>query len=592
MPSAIESNAGSGHLFTKEFSIDETTAGRKLRAFILTKLHETHVRADIITILRQNRVRVNGEIMSDTYILQPHDSVQVDIDNLEAIKGRLRGIDVQVKHKEPGLMVLLKSPGINKQAIEWAGAALEMVSDAFCGEVPESNKLVPWIAVNCVEKAIRSLVILVNSQRLHQVMLDQISSGQVMFTISALCHGKVEQTHVDKTTAESLASAANATLPHTSEEIPYLHPYLMWFKHNDLRFDIFDHVRLNVVSVTESSTAGYLSMVSGKIACSINPGLVLRRLMLELGYPVAGNQSHAKPLSNHRDKGSLLAFTSIEFLSPNQPTNIVVSEDVPPKLTSVCVREAKFFVQKQERAQKEISNMFADTSETDGLDDGLTMVNGKPAAYVTGRKQFCGYIFGVTPDTLIPRPSTETLVATVVELVDQKSAKILDLGTGSGCILLSVLLQTANTSGIGVDISSSALSVAQANSSLHRMGSRATFIQSTFSSFASELASCGPFDIIACNPPYVSASKITRMREAMEHEPLLAFVAEDGGYQFYRDIHSCLSANLSILTGSIAFEIGKNMEKGVRRIFADWTEVAAKRDSRGYLRVLVFKPPS
>ncbi|KAJ2455869.1 hypothetical protein EV183_000485 [Coemansia sp. RSA 2336] len=591
MPSAVESSGGSGHLVTKEFLIDEAGAGKKLRAFILAKLHDTHVRADIVTILRQNRVRVNGEVMGDTCILQPHDSVQVDIDNLEAIKGRLRGIDVQVKHKEPGLMVLLKAPGINKQTIEWAGAALEAVSDAFCGDVPESNKLVPWIAVNSVEKAIRSLVILVDSQRLHQAMLDQIDRGKVVFTISALCHGKVEQAHVDRVTAESLANAADTTLPRAPEKSLYLHPYLMWFKHNDLRFDIFDHVRLNVVSVTESSTAGYLSMVSGKITCSINPGLVLRRLMFELGHPVAGNQSHAKPLPNHRDKGSLLAFTSIKFPSPSQLTSVVVSEDVPPKLTSVCVREAKFFVQKQERAQKEISD-FTDTGETDELDDGLAMVNGKPAAYVTGRKQFCGHTFKVTPDTLIPRPSTETLVATVVELVGQKGAKILDLGTGSGCILLSVLLQTANTSGVGVDISSSALAVAQANCKLHHMESRADFIQSTFSSFAAELASHGPFDIIACNPPYVSASKITRMREAMEHEPLVAFVAEDGGYQFYRDIHSCLSTSLNILSGCIAFEIGKNMERGVRRIFADWTEIAAKRDSRGYLRVLVFKAPA
>ncbi|KAJ2848810.1 hypothetical protein IWW36_003060 [Coemansia brasiliensis] len=532
--------------------------------------------------------------MGGSYILQPNDCVQVDIDNVEAIKGRLRGIDVQLKHKEPGLMVLLKAPGVNKQTIEWAGAALEMVSDSYAGEVPESNKLVPWIAVNSVEKAIRSLVILVNRKELYQSMLDQISNGQVTFTISALCHGRVDQTHIDRAAAESLANAANTAIPRDrADEMAFLDPYLMWFKHNDLRFDIFDHVRLSIVSVTESSTAGYLSMVSGEVTHSTSPSLVLRRLMFELGCPIAGTQSHAKPLSNHRDKGSLLAFTGIKLPSPNQPDkHIVVSEEVSPKLLSVCTREARFFAQKQERAQAEISGVLADASEADELDGSLAMVNGRPAAYVTGRKQFCGHMFGVTPDTLIPRPSTETLVNAVVELVGGKPARILDLGTGSGCILLSVLLQTTNTSGVGVDISRSALSVAQANGSLHELESRAVFMESTFLSFANELASHGPFDIIACNPPYVSASKIARMREAMEHEPLLAFVAEDGGYQSYRDIHLALSANSSILSGCIAFEIGKNMEKGVRRIFADWTEVAAKRDSRGYLRVLVFKPPA
>ncbi|KAJ1955087.1 hypothetical protein GGI12_005643, partial [Dipsacomyces acuminosporus] len=231
----------------------------------------------------------------------------------------------------------------------------------------------------------------------------------------------------------------------------------------------------------------------------------------------------------------------------------------------------------------------------------VDLLDGKPAAYITGLKEFDGHIFKVSKDTLIPRPSTETLVAAAVQCLDNvkdssRSPRVLDLGTGSGCILCSVLLKSTGAFGVGIDISQPALDIAQANCRLHKLCERTALLQSSFETFTADadVVAAGPYDFIACNPPYISVTKAARMASTIGHEPPLALVAEDGGFQAYRGIYKSLTSNLSVLTssGCIAFEIGKGMERGVRGIFKDWNEVGSFSDSHGFLRVLVFQRPA
>ncbi|KAJ2744004.1 hypothetical protein GGI20_003304, partial [Coemansia sp. BCRC 34301] len=277
-------------------------------------------------------------------------------------------------------------------------------------------------------------------------------------------------------------------------------------------------------------------------------------------------------------------------------------------LLAVCEREERFYDKRQHRAQSEIDTLVS-TGEASGLDDSrvslvsdtpasdVTLAGGRPAAYITGLKQFCGHRFSVTPDTLIPRPSTETLVNAAADILrstrTRNTTRIMDLGTGSGCILLSLLLALPDVRGIGVDISESALVVARANCQLHGLEDRAAMLQSSFEVFATDakILAEGPFNFIACNPPYISPAKAARMQNTIGHEPSLALVADDGGYQAYRAIHASLTADPAVLSpnGYIGFEIGKGMERGVRRIFDDWTEVGAFKDAQGFLRVVVFQ---
>ncbi|KAJ2656747.1 hypothetical protein IW148_005487 [Coemansia sp. RSA 1199] len=574
-------------LAAKQYTISSKEAGQKLRPFLIHTFHNVLVRADTIALLRQKRVRVNDQIVLDTHVLQLGDCVQVNIDALHSIKSRLRGLEVEVKYTEPGLVVLSKAPGINKRTVEWAAAAIEVTRDKYEGVVPECDALVPWIAVNEVEKGMRMLVILVNSGERQTAMLEHVDGGRVIFTISAVCHGKVDESVFAQTSMADLAKQTHElTIDNTSPD------YGLWFKYNHLRPDIFNFISAQVTLVTQSSTVGHLSLVQAAIPYTTSPSLVLRRFMFELDYPIAGSQNHTRPLTNHKDKGTLQAFVRAEFPSLVSNNIVVVREDVPPKLLNVCAREAKFFDRRKEQARVEMEKFSASDS---ALDMDLTK-GGVPAAYVSGRKEFCGFVFHVTPDTLIPRPSTETLVDTTVEFVNKRSdcetINIMDLGTGSGCILLSVLLRTANSRGVGIDISTPALSVALSNNNLHKLTHRAEFVHASFETFTvdSYVVSRGPFDFIACNPPYVSATRASRMRASMENEPMLALVADNGGYQAYRDIHTAL-ADACVLArdGCIAFEIGKGMENGVRSIFGDWVEVNAVRDSQGVLRVLVFR---
>ncbi|KAJ2496772.1 hypothetical protein GGH96_005607 [Coemansia sp. RSA 1972] len=567
----------------RQYTIGVDQAGQKLRPFLIHTFHNVLVRADTIALLRQKRVRVNGQFVLDTHLLQLDDCVQVDIDALHSIKSRLRGLQVEVKYTEPGLIVLSKAPGINKRTVEWAAAAIEVSKDTFEGVVPECDALVPWIAVNEVEKGMGMLVILVNNSERHMAMLEHVDKGRVRFTICAVCHGKVDDSVFVQTSMTDLAKQTHElTIDDTSPD------HGLWFKYNHLRPDIFSFISANVTSVTQSSTVGNLSLVQASILYTTSPSLVLRRFMFELEHPIAGSQNHTRPLINHKDKGTLQAFVCAEF--PSLATNnvVTVSEDVPPKLLNVCAREAKFFDRRKEQARVEMEKLSA---------SDLDLGDCVPAAYASGRKEFCGFVFHVTCDTLIPRPSTETLVNTTVEFVNKRNdckadTKIMDLGTGSGCILLSVLLRTTNTRGIGIDISTLALSVAHSNNNHHKLSHRAEFVPSSFETFTRDpnVVSRGPFDFIACNPPYVSATKASRMRAMMENEPMLALVADNGGYQAYRDIHTALaSASVLARNGCIAFEIGKGMENGVRSIFGDWIEVDAMRDTQGVLRVLVFQ---
>ncbi|KAJ2726796.1 hypothetical protein GGI07_000307 [Coemansia sp. Benny D115] len=581
--------------------VEAKHAGVKLRNYLVQEFRDILlVRSDMIAALRQKRVLVDGQITLDSHVLQPGNCVQVTIDPAQAIKSRLRGLDVELRYSEPGLAILLKAPGVSQPDVEWAAPAMLGVG---------GSEIEPWIAVNKVEKGVRSLAILVDTQDKKERMLEHIRTGSVRFGIAALCHGCVDQQAVSSATTASMKKAALLHKPAGAEallesDVPTMFEYDLWLQYNRLPADVFDHVQVSVRSVVPSPAVRHLSLVEGVVAKALNPSLVLRRFMYEMNYPIVGTQNHSRPLPNHRDKGALLAFIRVELPSLSNPEkSIAVHADVPQKLLSVCTREAKFFEQRKKKTQAEISRLVSDSDlleskPVEGASvEEVELVDGVPAAYVSGKKEFCGNVFYVTRDTLIPRTSTQTLVEATVQYAGLAAAKprLMDLGTGSGCILFSALLRFPESVGVGIDISAEALAVAEKNRQLHGLQNRAVLIESSFEAFATDaqVQKQGPFDFIACNPPYISVKKASRMGAAIEYEPGLALVAEDNGYQAYRAICRAISSNPSILRqgGLIGFEIGKGMERGVRKIFQDWIEVAALDDSYGFLRVLVFKRP-
>lgn len=163
----------------------------------------------------------------------------------------------------------------------------------------------------------------------------------------------------------------------------------------------------------------------------------------------------------------------------------------------------------------------------------------EPVAYITGVKEFYLNKFIVTPDVLIPRADTEILIDVVINIVQQdylnynNPIKILDLCTGSGCILITLLKNISNSVGIGSDISQEALNIANINAKLHKLDDRLELINSNcFENIPNQ-----KFDIIVSNPPYIADDELSLMnRESLIYEPKEALFANCKGLEFYEII--------------------------------------------------------
>lgn len=155
------------------------------------------------------------------------------------------------------------------------------------------------------------------------------------------------------------------------------------------------------------------------------------------------------------------------------------------------------------------------------------MCAGKPLQYITGRAFFMGDRYFVTPDVLIPQPDTEHIAYAALEVLAPGS-KLLDLGCGSGCIIISLLKRTL-ASGVGVDISEPALRVARRNAELHKIGSRLEFLRADILDSPDVTRLAAEADIIVSNPPYIRSDVIPTLSPEVRSEPRLALDGGDDG---------------------------------------------------------------
>lgn len=203
-----------------------------------------------------------------------------------------------------------------------------------------------------------------------------------------------------------------------------------------------------------------------------------------------------------------------------------------------------------------------------------------PLQHILGYQEFMGLKFKVTPDVLIPRQDTETLVEEVMRNLHD-GMHILDMCTGSGCILLSLLRYSNDCVGVGCDLSEKALKVARENA--HELSLEAEFIQSDLFENV-----CGKYEIIVSNPPYIPSGEIsTLMEEVKDYDPLLALDGREDGLYFYREIIK--KAGQYLHPGGMLFlEIGCSQAEDVCRYMkeADYKEVAVCKDLAGLDRVV------
>jgi release factor glutamine methyltransferase len=208
-------------------------------------------------------------------------------------------------------------------------------------------------------------------------------------------------------------------------------------------------------------------------------------------------------------------------------------------------------------------------------------MRGKPTQYITGRQEFFGREFRVTPDVLIPRPETEHLIEAALGL-SKNATTILDIGTGSGAIAVTLALET-NARVFATDISEAALRVATANAS--KLGANVEF-------FASDLASAlrGQFDLIVSNPPYVPRDdQSTIQREVRDFEPEVALYGGDDGFAIYRRLIP-EAARLLQPGGWLMLELGYKSGEAVRAMFdGRWSDIEVVADLAGWPRVIAAR---
>lgn len=215
---------------------------------------------------------------------------------------------------------------------------------------------------------------------------------------------------------------------------------------------------------------------------------------------------------------------------------------------------------------------------------------GEPLARLVGRREFWSLDFSLAPETLVPRPETETLVEAALALFPDRAAplRILDLGTGTGAILAALLSEYPNAFGLGVDLSEGA--ARQARDNLARLGlaGRSAVIVGRWAE-----AIHSRFDLVASNPPYIPARDIAALdKEVREHDPRLALDGGADGLDAYRALAAALPG-LLVPGGRAVLELGIGQEEDVATLLAASglsADGPARRDLSGIARAIVTRP--
>ena len=216
--------------------------------------------------------------------------------------------------------------------------------------------------------------------------------------------------------------------------------------------------------------------------------------------------------------------------------------------------------------------------------------SGEPLQYITGVQDFFGREFRVTPDVLIPRPETELLVEAAIELTGRESEPLIcDVGTGSGCIAVTLLCEVRGARAVAVDKSAAAIEVARLNARNHEVLDRVEFAESDC--FDALDSSRQRFDMVVSNPPYVSAAMIDGLqREVRDHEPMIALSPGPDGLSVIRRLVDEAPGFLR-KNGQLIMEIGFDQGEAVQSLVDDsiWRLVEIKPDLQSIPRIVVLQ---
>ncbi|KAF9108744.1 hypothetical protein BGX27_008244 [Mortierella sp. AM989] len=563
---------------------------------------------------KRREVSVNGAVAEITKILAANDLVQIKFDSVAAHESRYGREKLDLRYEDNYLAVVVKPSGMTMVTLGFmlpyslcleednmsprqnlSTGTLEqepLIMEDGCGESDTQDdedggfdvlsNVSPALgqqsrfpcAVHGLEKASNGLVLVAKTAETHALLLQMHRDREIRRTFRVICHGDWTNGKV-ATPMDSEYGGQNPILKDSAA------------------LDTECIETINVVMVTSSNEAGSLSTLD-VVPHSPSMGVNIRRYLMSMKHPVVGDSGNTKPLKANRNKGLQSALVKVEFIHPRSGLPVSLSLEEPAKFEQIRNREQKACLQRQANDLDELKKGGLDpVSSTYDRQTEL------PIAYMVGEKDFCGMRFKVSSATLIPRSSTETLVQGAIAFAQHHSIKILDVGTGSGCLLLALLKSLPSAVGFGVDISQEALEIARTNSALHGLDSQATFRIGDLGELDGSLDLLQSFDLLVCNPPYLDASKstkLTKLYAGTEFEPPVALFADSEGYGAYELLATCLlrdlkapgSNHVMARDGYIILEIGTGMGQRVRDIFWFLHFESAVKDRQGSERCLVF----
>jgi release factor glutamine methyltransferase len=218
---------------------------------------------------------------------------------------------------------------------------------------------------------------------------------------------------------------------------------------------------------------------------------------------------------------------------------------------------------------------------------------GEPLQYIRGAQEFYNLDFEVTPDVLIPRPETELLVEAALELLGALPAPLFcDVGTGSGCVAVSILHELTRARGVALDISPAALEVARRNAARHNVADRLELLVSDcFDALAARPSATPGFDLVASNPPYVAEDALAGLqREVRDHEPRVALTPGGDGLAVIRRLVN-ESPRLLKTGGHLLLEIGYDQHERVASLVDPrrWALLDIRPDLQGIPRLVALR---
>ncbi|KAJ3042652.1 hypothetical protein HDV00_006931 [Rhizophlyctis rosea] len=524
--------------------VTSADAGTKLHKFVKKAFPTICTsRSQVHTAFKESKVLHNDELGREAAFVVEGDKVSLLRTVTESERDR-DFVKIDVKYEDDYLAIVLKPAGLALK--DHDTKTLELALPYNLSQSSQPDALDKPYPVNELNRAMSGLVVVAKTAAMKTSLKQMFNDHSMEIRHHLICHGNLKITSGKEVGEEFVIDEAiDGVAAETS-------------------------CRILAVTRTRNSPSGFVSTAE---CCVLkgNSKHQIRIHFLKKGNPVIGNSKYTELHRSAKANGIYMTLTSIRFAHPITGMELTFSLPEPAKFEAFRVKDQRAWDQKREEEQAALSHAQSlgqlPNGETPAEGDDLLQ---KPLAYLTGRKEFYGLSFHVTPAVMVPRSATETLVNVAVQHLRQAGSSqpsILDLGTGSGCLLISALKALPSAIGVGLDASLSALQIAEENARSLEIFDRTKFVVGEFANVADALRSLHeapdgfrpkyPFDVILCNPPYLTRKR-TKLYEAqaLAGEPEEALFAGETGFEAYHAIETGLREAIASGVGAGSGEEG------------------------------------